>query len=57
MFTNFGSQECGDFMKETDQNRPMGHCISHVYRSWAFVQRQMIEEFLTDDGLPYWYDR
>ena len=44
-------------MKETDQNRPMGHCISHVYRSWAFVQRQMIEEFLTDDGLPYWYDR
>ena len=57
VFTNFGTQECGDFMKETDVGRPMGHCHSHVYRSWAFVQRQMIEEFLTDDGLPYWYDR
>ena len=57
VFTNFGTQECGEFMRETDIDRPMGHCLSHVYRSWAFVQRQMIEEFVTDDGLPYWFDR
>lgn len=57
VFTNFGTQECGEFMRETDINKPMGANVSHVYRSWAFVQRQMIEEFVTDDGLPYWFDR
>jgi hypothetical protein len=57
VFTNFGTQECGDFLKETDIHKPLGHCVSHVYRSWAFVQRQLIEEFTTDDGYPYWYDR
>lgn len=57
VFTNFGTQECGEFMKDTDIERPMGPCASNVYRSWAFVQRQMVEEFVTDDGLPYWFDR
>jgi hypothetical protein len=57
VFTNFSTQECGEFMRDTDIELPMGHCVSNVYRSWAFVQRQLIEEFVTDDGLPYWFDR
>jgi hypothetical protein len=27
------------------------------YRSWAFTQRDTIQEFATDDGVPYWYHR
>jgi hypothetical protein len=28
-----------------------------VYRSWAFVQKSVIQEFKTDDGISYWYHR
>jgi hypothetical protein len=34
-------------MRESDVTRPMGHCISIVYRSWAFLQRQEVEEVST----------
>ena len=35
----------------------MGHVVIAVYRSWAFVQRETIQEFKTDDGVSYWYHR
>ncbi|CAN0018399.1 unnamed protein product [Ectocarpus sp. 12 AP-2014] len=57
VFTNLGAQECGEFMRGSDPMRPMGHCIGIVYRSWAFLQRQVLEEFETDDGISYWFDR
>ncbi|CAM9728849.1 unnamed protein product [Hapterophycus canaliculatus] len=44
-------------MRGSDPMRPMGHCIGIVYRSWAFLQRQILEEFETDDGVSYWFDR
>lgn len=28
-----------------------------VYRSWAFTQRDIYEEFRSDDGVPSWYHR
>lgn len=28
-------------MRGSDPLRPMGHCIGMVYRSWAFLQRQV----------------
>ena len=28
-------------MRGSDPMRPMGHCIGIVYRSWAFLQRQV----------------
>ena len=57
IFTNLGVQEPGDFMRGCDPSRPLGHCVAVIYRSWAFLQKSPIEEFLTDDGIPYWYDR
>ena len=57
VFTNLGVQEPGDFMRGCDASRPLGHCVAVIYRSWAFLQKAPIEEFLTDDGVPYWYDR
>ncbi|GMH87477.1 hypothetical protein TrVE_jg11590 [Triparma verrucosa] len=57
VFTNLGVQEPGDFMRGCDSSRPLGHCVAVIYRSWAFLQKAPIEEFLTDDGVPYWYDR
>ncbi|CAM9103081.1 unnamed protein product, partial [Discosporangium mesarthrocarpum] len=57
VFTNLGVQECGEFMRGSDPMRAMGHNISMVYRSWAFLQKQALEEFETDDGVPYWFDR
>ena len=57
VFTNLGVQEPGDFMRGCDSMRPLGHCVAVIYRSWAFLQKAPIEEFLTDDGIPYWYDR
>lgn len=46
VFTNLGVQECGEFMRGSDPLRPMGHCIGVVYRSWAFLQRQVMERCL-----------
>ena len=36
---------------------PMGSLLVSVYRSWAFTQRDIYEEFRSDDGVPYWYHR
>ena len=44
-------------MRATRPAEADGHCISMVYRSWAFQQRQHVEEYVTDDGVPYWYNR
>ncbi|CAM9981221.1 unnamed protein product, partial [Phaeothamnion confervicola] len=57
VFLSLGLQEAGEFMRGGDATRPMGHCNNIVYRSWAFLQRQAVEEFATDDGVPYWFDR
>ena len=57
VFTILGVQECGKFMHKGNQNLPMGPFHVHVYRSWSFAQRQRFEEFFTDDGIPYYYDR
>lgn len=46
VFTNLGAQECGEFMRGSDPMRPMGHCIGIVYRSWAFLQRQVQKKHL-----------
>jgi hypothetical protein len=38
-------------------NGKLGACASIVYRSWAAAQETTIEKFVTDSGVPYWYDR
>ncbi|KAJ1452494.1 hypothetical protein M885DRAFT_526843 [Pelagophyceae sp. CCMP2097] len=57
VFTNLGVQQCGEFMRRADATRALGACVSMIYRSWAFAQRRSHDEFRTDDGVPYWYDR
>ncbi|CAK4127611.1 unnamed protein product [Aphanomyces euteiches] len=56
-FTNLGSQDPGDFMKECNVDGAMGQCTPVIYRSWAFMQSSPFEEFVTDDGIAYWYDK
>ena len=50
-------QECGQFMAKYNDAEPLGHMVASVYRSWAFVQKDTIQEFKSDDGVPYWYHR
>lgn len=57
IFTALTVQEPGDFQKHYRLDRPMGHLLVAVYRSWAFTQRDTLQRFLTDDGVPYWYHR
>eukprot|EP00937_MAST-01D_sp_MAST-1D-sp2_P000692 g692.t1 len=57
VFTTLGWQDPGLFGVKCDLEAPMGPCNCIVYRSWAFHQESPVEEFVTDDGLPYWYDR
>ena len=57
IFTNLGVQQCGEFMHRADPARPLGQFVSLIYRSWAFVQRSLFEEYRTDDGIAYWYNR
>jgi hypothetical protein len=57
VFTSLSVQEAGSFLKESKDNLPLGFLVVSVYRSWAFVQKDVIEEFRTDDGVPYWYHR
>jgi hypothetical protein len=57
VFTVLTIQEPGKFMRESNQDYPMGRLVANVYRSWAFQQRDPIQEFKTDDGYPYWYNR
>lgn len=56
-FTTLGRQEPGDFMKNSDPNGSLGPCTTVVYRSWAYMQDSPYDEFVTDDGVAYWYDR
>jgi hypothetical protein len=57
VFTALTYQESGLFMKDCRTDLPMGHLVTTVYRSWAFTQKDTIEEFKTDDGVAYWYHR
>ena len=57
IFTALTVQEPGNFMKSYKRDQPMGHLVVSVYRSWAFTQRDTIQEFRTDDNIPYWYHR
>jgi len=57
VFTALTVQEPGLFLKECRQDLPMGHLVVSVYRSWAFTQKDTIEEFKTDDNISYWYHR
>jgi len=57
VFTALTVQEPGAFMKAYDSDAPLGHLVVSVYRSWAFTQRDTIQEFRTDDGVSYWYHR
>jgi hypothetical protein len=57
IFTALTVQEPGQFQKAYNIDGPMGHLVVSVYRSWAFTQQDTIQEFQTDDGVPYWYHR
>lgn len=57
IFTSITAQDPGDFQRLADTSLPMGHLLVNVYRSWAFMQRHKIQEFKSDDGVPYWYNR
>ncbi|OQS05077.1 hypothetical protein THRCLA_02743, partial [Thraustotheca clavata] len=56
-FTNLGSQDPGEYMKNCNVNGAMGTFTPIVYRSWAYMQTSPFEEFVTDDGIAYWYER
>ncbi|KAF4316956.1 hypothetical protein BBO99_00006363 [Phytophthora kernoviae] len=56
-FTTLGRQQPGDFMKNSDPDGALGSCSSVVYRSWAYMQDNPYDEFVTEDGVAYWYDR
>ncbi|KAG6622395.1 Acyl-CoA-binding protein [Phytophthora cinnamomi] len=56
-FTTLGRQHPGDFMKNSDPDGALGLCSSVVYRSWAYMQNSPYDEFVTEDGVAYWYDR
>ena len=57
VFTALTVQEPGLFLRECDIDQPLGHLVVSIYRSWAFTQKDTIEEFKTDDGVSYWYHR
>lgn len=44
-------------MRKSDPMGDLGPYLSVVYRSWAFMQNSPYEEFMTDEGVAYWYDR
>ncbi|KAL4100404.1 hypothetical protein PRIC1_008198 [Phytophthora ramorum] len=56
-FTTLGRQQPGDFMRNSDPDGPLGSCSCVVYRSWAYMQDSPYDEFVTEDGVAYWYDR
>ena len=57
VFTVLTCQERGKFLNNYRRDLPLGRVVVAVYRSWAFVQRETIQEFKTDDGVSYWYHR
>uniref|UniRef100_K3WBG7 WW domain-containing protein n=1 Tax=Globisporangium ultimum (strain ATCC 200006 / CBS 805.95 / DAOM BR144) TaxID=431595 RepID=K3WBG7_GLOUD len=57
VFTMLGAQQPGEFMKNSNLDGALGVCTSTIYRSWAFMQSSPFEEFTTDDGVAYWYNK
>lgn len=57
VFTTLGAQQPGEFMKNSNPDGALGPCTSIIYRSWAYMQSSPVEEFTTDDGIAYWYDK
>lgn len=57
VFTTLGAQQPGEFMKNSNMDGALGPCTTVVYRSWAFMQSSPFEEFVTVDGVAYWYDK
>lgn len=57
VFTAISVQEAGQFLVDMRTDLPLGHLLVSIYRSWAFTQREIYEEFKSDDGVPYWYHR
>ena len=57
VFTTTTAQDPGDFQKMSNVALKMGPVLVSVYRSWAYTQRHRIEEFKSDDGVSYWYNR
>ena len=57
IFTACTLQEPGDFLRGSNMNGKLGHLVICVYRSWGFKQKETIQEFATDEGVPYWYNR
>ncbi|KAJ0402332.1 hypothetical protein ATCC90586_006528 [Pythium insidiosum] len=56
-FTSLGAQQPGEFMKNSNPDGALGPCTSVIYRSWAYMQSSPYEEFTTEDGIAYWYDK
>ncbi|GLE00011.1 hypothetical protein PINS_up008738 [Pythium insidiosum] len=56
-FTSLGAQQPGDFMRKSNPDGAMGPCTSVIYRSWAYMQSSPYDEFTTEDGIAYWYDK
>lgn len=50
VFTAIGMQLPGQYLKRCDKTKPLGATVTAVYRSWAFTQKSLVEEFITDDG-------
>lgn len=50
VFTTFGMQLPGQYLRHGDMSLPLGPIVTAVYRSWAFKQKATVEEFVTDDG-------
>lgn len=44
-------------MRKSDPNSSLGSFFSVVYRSWAYMQSSPYEEFVTNEGIAYWYSR
>jgi hypothetical protein len=57
LFTVLTQQDPGRFQSMSNTKLAMGHILASVYRSWSFTQRAKLEEFKSDDGIPYWYNR
>ena len=57
VFTALTTQEPGEFLRKANESAELGHMLVNVYRSWSFVQKDTIEQFMSDDGVPYWYHR
>lgn len=57
VFTALSRQEAGKLGGKGDYTLPIGRLPLRVYRAFAYAQTGEIEEFATEDGLPYWFNR